>query len=61
MKPRKTIVIILLVLAYALGGAVLLTSCEIQRDCPGAGRKNGYVGYANGHVKPVKGAKRQSY
>jgi hypothetical protein len=46
---------------FALTAMFFFSSCQIQRDCPGAGVKNGYSGYVSKPAHPIAGPKRQSY
>lgn len=52
---------ILQALALIAAIAALLSSCTIQRDCPGAGREKGFIGYSDGSYHHGKVAKRRSY
>jgi len=58
LKTAK-IVIGYLALIFAL--AFLLSSCYAQKDCPGAGRQNGFSGYSAKAAKPIYGPKRHAY
>jgi hypothetical protein len=61
MKPQSTLKIVIGYLAIVFALAFLFTSCEIQRDCPGAGRQNGFSGYSNQPAKAIYGPKRQRF